>query len=415
MAERAGFAKFALTYGLRSLSRNKKRTVLVVSTVALSTLVSIVGMSYATAVIKIWAQGAIDFGLGHAQIHTRAYWDNPDVLRENHLIRDDAQSVKDVLADPAVKAASRRIKFEGTISVSNKSVYFLGVAVSPESELSVAPKVFSSSDQGKFLSNDEPNGVVLGRALAENLNLKVGDSCSLMTITLGGNSNATDVIVRGIVDTPLPSMSKRLVMMNLDNAQKALRLPGVFTEMAVLLKDDRTLDAWNGARKERMFAEGLDLRTWYQIDPIIRRVEKIGHSLIAFMCFLLFVSSGISVANIVYLLVAERTVEIGTLMALGAKPSAIKRLFVFEASLIAAFGGFGGVFVGVLAIFAMDAIGIPFKSPFHSGLLEIHPKVDVALTAAVTAVALLICYAAALLPSRTAAKVEPVVAFRGQL
>jgi putative ABC transport system permease protein len=410
-----GFLAFAVRYGLRSLARNKRRTALVVSTVGLSTFVTIVGMSYASAVIRIWADGAIDYGLGHAQVHTRAYADNPDVLRREHLMRDDDPDVVRLLAEPGLAAAAKRIRFEGTISSSNRSVYFLGVAVDPPAELRVAPSIFRGSDQGRFLDADDQDGIVLGRLLAENLGLAVGDSASLMTISLGGEANASDVLVRGIIDPPLPALSKRIVYMHLGHARRALRLQDSFTELALRLEPGVALDPWAARAKAALDPGGKDLKTWYELDPLIRRAEGLGKSLIAFMCFLLFVSSGISVANIVYLLVAERAIEIGTLMALGARPRDVRRLFVLEASLIATFGGLAGAGLGLAAIVASDAVGIPFKSPFHSGLLEIHPKVEGLVTLGVAAAALVICHAAALLPSRLAARVEPVVAFRGQL
>lgn len=410
------FLCFALRYGVRSLARHRRRTALVVATVAISTFVTMVGMAYASAVIEIWQQGAINFGLGHAQVHTKSYWDNPDVLRRSHLIAEDDALISNALNSPVVHAYSRRIRFEGMITAGERSAYFLGLAVSPESELQVASKSFIPGvDQGEFLDAGTPDGLVLGKQLAKYLNVTVGDSVSLVVSSLAEGSNAMDMFVRGIANPPLASVSKRLVYINLLQAQTMLAVPQAYTELAIILKDERLLKPWVEGYAPRLSTNGLDVKTWSELDPLIERVERLGKSLIAFMCFLLFVSAGISVANIVYLLVSERMVEIGTLMALGARPRDVRFLFVCEAGVIALFGGSVGLVLSLLAIMIMDAVGIPFESPFHAGAVEIHPEVDMTVAIVVALVATFVCYLAAFLPARLAGRVEPVVAFRGQM
>ena len=115
------------------------------------------------------------------------------------------------------------------------------------------------------------------------------------------------------------------------------------------------------------------------------------------------------------MLVAERTVEIGTLMALGAKPGDIKTLFTLEASIFGVIGGLLGALVGNAAVIAMDISGITFASPFGSGSFVMHPKISTAVTLVVFFGAIAICYISAIAPARKAASVEPVTAFRGQV
>ena len=112
---------------------------------------------------------------------------------------------------------------------------------------------------------------------------------------------------------------------------------------------------------------------------------------------------------------AERTVEIGTLMAIGAKAIDIQKLFTIEACLIGALGGLLGTFLGNAAILIMSIVGVPFDSPFGSGLLYIYPKMSLPATLIIGFSAVVICFLSALAPARKASKVEPVVAFRGQM
>jgi ABC-type antimicrobial peptide transport system permease subunit len=148
---------------------------------------------------------------------------------------------------------------------------------------------------------------------------------------------------------------------------------------------------------------------------MIRKVERIWKSIVGVIGFLLFVSCGISVLNIVFMLVAERTVEIGTLMAIGAKGRDIRRLFTLEAVLIGGLGGLAGAIAGNAVVLAMAIVGVPFDSPFSTDDIVVHPKMSLLVTVAVALVAVVICYVSALVPARRASRVEPVVAFRGQV
>lgn len=410
------FLEFAIRYAGRNLLRNQRRTILTISTVALSVAVSNIGTRYSTAVLKIWQDGSINHGTAHAQIHAKGYFDRPDVISVERTISKNDDSQKTILADSDIESVTRRVVFEGIISAGPKTIYFLGRGIDPESERKVSPDVFQDGvDQGQFVSNLLPNGIVIGKGLAETLGLKIGDDATLMVNTLNGTVNGVDVKVAGVVNPPLPGLSKRLVYAQVDFVQQSIKLEDRFSQMAIRLKPEAKPEAFVNRHQAAALAAGLDLRGWWQLDPMIKKVEKIWDSVVGVICFLLFISAGISVLNIIFMLVAERTVEIGTLMAIGAKPRDIKFLFASEAILIGSIGGIIGGIVANLALKIMDIVGVPFDSPFSSGVLLVHPKISMLVTGVIVLAGIVICYLSALAPARKAAAVEPVIAFRGQI
>jgi predicted permease len=112
--------------------------------------------------------------------------------------------------------------------------------------------------------------------------------------------------------------------------------------------------------------------------------------------------AAIGVFGVLSYAVAQRTREMGIRLALGARPSDVRRLVAGEtAPMVCA-----GVAVGLLAAFALARLA-------RSMLYEIGPNdpatfVGVALTLAVVAVV------AALVPARRAARVDPVIAIRNE-
>ena len=413
---RDSFMAFAWRYASRSIWRNKRRTALSIGTVALSVAVSTISLRYSKALLTIWQTGSIDHGNGHAQLHVQGFLERPDVITGAHTFKDGHGIETRLANDPAVEAVTRRINFEGMVSAGAKAVYFLGRAVTADSELKVAPAVFDAEgDRGTFLTSDKPNGVVIGKGLAEILEVDVGDEVSVLASTVNGTVNGIDAVVVGVINPPIPALSKRLLYAPIARVQEGLEMSGAYTEIAVRLKTGVVPETWVEGLKPEATAMGLDLRGWWDLDPVIRRFEKIWDSIVGVITGLLFLSAAISVLNIVYMMVAERTVEIGTLMAIGARARDVRRLFTLEAGVIGLFGGAVGSVVANLALAAMFALGVTFESPFGSGVLVVHPTPSLGASLVVTGLGMIICAVAALAPARKAARVEPVVAFRGQI
>lgn len=414
------FLAFSVKYGFRSLSRNRRRTILTIATVMLSSGVTIVTSRYSTAAISLWAQAASDTGLGHAQIHADGFLKDSELLSESLTFPESSPFMTSLANDPAVSVVAPRLNFEGVISARDQTRYFMGTAVHPDLELRVSPALFNpmrpgTLDRGEFINPRDKAGIVIGRGLAEMLKLELGDEVTLLTTTVTGGLNGVDAVVRGIIDVPLPSFSKRAVYLRLDYAQQLLRLPGRITEATVRLHDPATAESWVAANTARATTEKLDLKGWWQIDVIIRRIEAIWNSVVGLIAFLLFISSALSVLNIIFLLVAERTIEIGTMMAIGARARDIRILFCIEGAMIGLIGGVSGVIVANLIVATMGAVGIPLQSPFSSGVYILHPSVHTGLSLAILAGSVVVCVLASLAPAQKAASVEPVKAFRGQI
>ncbi len=157
-------------------------------------------------------------------------------------------------------------------------------------------------------------------------------------------------------------------------------------------KDERTLFIWD-------FIENLKINQKINIGVSIF-LGSVG--------LLTLLIAGVGVANVMYVVVKERTHEIGIKMAVGARRSYILSQFIFEALLIAFIGGAIGLLFswGVVSIFKfipsddgpMQFLGKPILSPatmlMTSGILTI------------------IGLLAGFFPARKAASVDPVESLR---
>ena len=134
-------------------------------------------------------------------------------------------------------------------------------------------------------------------------------------------------------------------------------------------------------------------------------INAISYVLIAFVAISLVVSS-IMIGIITYISVLERTKEIGILRAIGASKKDISRVFNAETLIIGFTAGVIGI--GVTLLLVMLANAILLEVTGISGIAALPPVAGVILVAISMALTLI----AGIIPSRLAARKDPVVALR---
>ena len=135
-------------------------------------------------------------------------------------------------------------------------------------------------------------------------------------------------------------------------------------------------------------------------------VDAISYVLIAFVAVSLVVSS-IMIGVITFISVLERTKEIGILRALGASKHNVGQVFNAETFIIGLLSGVIGITVSVILL-------IPINAIIHSLVKDVDISASIPLGGAVALViiSVLLTLISGLIPSRKAAKRDPVTALR---
>lgn len=137
-------------------------------------------------------------------------------------------------------------------------------------------------------------------------------------------------------------------------------------------------------------------------------IDAISYVLIAFVSISLVVSS-IMIGIITYISVLERTKEIGILRAIGASKKDVSRVFNAETLIVGFISGLLGILITVALCFPVNAI-------IHSlsGINDITAYLPAAGGAILLVISMLLTLVAGLVPSKIAARKDPVAALRSE-
>ena len=173
------------------------------------------------------------------------------------------------------------------------------------------------------------------------------------------------------------------------------------------VKINAHLDSFNNGKDESDKILYMDAASLLS-DTMGTMIDIISYALVAFAAVSLVVSS-IMIGIITWVSVIERTKEIGVLRSIGARKKDISRVFNAETMLIGLVAGVLGVVISFILTFPVSAIIKALSDGMvATNLAVLSPIAAIALIA----VSVVLTLVAGSIPSRMAAKKDPVVALR---
>ena len=245
----------------------------------------------------------------------------------------------------------------------------------------------------------EPGEAIVGRELAQDLGVRVGDRLTVQTTTSNESLRVTALVDLGVRD-----LNRRTVIVPLRAAQNLLALPGGATGL------DLTLDDVWAAQN---LAEALRSQFPYKIESwqesnaqlvSALNAQSVSTSIIRGVVLAVVV---LGIASVLVVSVVQKQREIGILRAMGATRGQVLRLFLVQGAVVGAVGSAVGLLLAVALIWAFTTFVRGSDGlPLFNITLPLDTAVQVALVATVCGVL------AAIAPARRAARLDPAQAIR---
>ena len=263
------------------------------------------------------------------------------------------------------------------------------------------------------------NRIILGRMLAYQLQVGVGDSVTIMIPGRAAKGGALvprlqDFEVVGIFEVGLQEHDSVLALINLRDAETLRGLDG---PTGIRLKFDDVLKAPELARGAAMrLAPGLKVRDWTQENEAYFRAIRIEKTMMGLILLLIVAVAVFNIVASLVMVVTDKRTDIAILRTLGLSPRGVLAVFMTQGVLIGWIGTAIGVALGLAVAlhvsFIETHLGIQIMDPevyYISGLpSEMHPADVVRIALA----GLVLTLAATIYPALQAARTQPAEALR---
>lgn len=235
--------------------------------------------------------------------------------------------------------------------------------------------------------------VVIGTGLAASLGLTVGSPLRVRT-----DDGETQLRVAGLFELGADAVDDTWVVASLRTGQSLLGRTGDITAIDATVVELFEADAVAAEVARRT---GLDAQSWMEANgALLQGLSAQSQSTLLIRIFtLLAVAMGI--ASVLAVSVVQRRGQIGILRAMGVRAGVVLQVFLWQGALLGLGGAVLGIAVGGAAGTALGRV-VPFDI-----------VVDLPTAATATLISLGTGLAAALWPARTAARMDPAAAIRG--
>jgi putative ABC transport system permease protein len=401
----------SVALALRNLLRQKRRAILMGTVVAFGFAAFALAGGFMAQSFDTLKEGTIR-SVGQLQIVDRRAVSGNEETTLEFGIRNAARARAIASRDQDVSAALPRIEFVGLVTNGSRSIPFLGLGVDPDPE-AAATYVKELIVSGSYLVGDGGDGVVLGTGLASTLGVKKGDRVTLLATTPDGSLNAVDGVVVGLADVTIKELNDRYLVAGTGLVARLLETSETVSKLVVFLKPGADENSAAARLEKALVAAGypVAIRHWRELAAFYEQVKLLYIGIFGFVGAVLVVIVILSAAIVMTMSVTERTREIGTLRAIGTRPSGILTMFLAEALAIAVLGCAAGALFALVVRAGLNASGIMLPPPpgaTHG--MPIHVRFYGLAYAAGLIAMILTMSIAAYFPARRASRVSIVEA-----
>lgn len=335
----------------RDLARNRRRTVFTMLAVALGLGLLITLNGYIAGVMEDGLQNSIRLQTGHVQVRSATYPDGKHSVQWKDLIERPEEIVERARTLPEVRAAAPILWLDAVLSTGDESIGLQVYGIDVTSTLH--DPLRASLVAGAFLDATDRGGVLMGEWLAQNLNLKVGDTVHLVTINANGEPTEAPFVIRGLFSSGVLVYDESVLFMPLARAQSFALTGNRASTVMIELYERDDADRVAGA----LIQPGLQALTWREMNAFIIQSMDAAFSFYIILDAIVMLIVAVIIANTLLMAVFERVHELGILAALGMKRLQILQMILFEAAIIALAGIAVGVGLGLLGVAFMTQNG----------------------------------------------------------
>jgi len=396
----------------RNLWRNTRRTLIIM----IAVIIGVWSMVLLGSLMRGIAIGMINNGIstltGHLQIHAKGYRDDPAIENSIH----DTSKVEDVLKNilPDKSRWTMRVRVNAIASNARHSTGVTLVGIDPADEARVS-FIGTAMAAGRYLSSDRPDGILVGAALLDKFDTKIGRKLVLMSQDTQGEIASRAFRIVGTFKAELEATEKQFMFVIRQVSQQMLQLGTDISEVAIILPGPPDNPGVYNKLKSALPSDQFEVHNWRELLPFQTATLKILDGFMYIWYLVVFVAMGFGIVNTTLMAVYERMREFGLLKALGMKPWWIIREVLIESFLLLISGMIIGNALAFLSVYLLSNSGIDLSvlaaGAEYAGMTRvIYPAIDIKDFSIANLVVMLLGLLISVYPAVKAARFTPVEA-----
>ena len=395
---------------LRNLLRHQARTAATLAAISLGVASLILAGGFVKDIFIQLGEATIHSQTGHIQLAKQGFWAMRTRSPETHMIAQPDEIKASLAKQSGVEQVVARINFSGMLNNGKRDLGVMGDGIEPDGEAKIGS--FMRYIEGRQLTNQDIDGVVVGQGVARTLNLKIGDRVTLVISLAQGAVNTLDFQLVGIFQSFSKEFDSRAVRIPLAATRELLDTQAAHLLVMSLARTEETARIVATVRAQ-VANNGLEAKTWREISDFYEKTVQLYDAQFGVLRLIIFLMVLLSVANSINMTLFERTREFGTLLALGDEPRRVFVLIMTESALLGLFGALFGMVIGCIFAWGISAIGIEMPPPPNSNLgYTAQIRLDPASVFTAGAIGFFAAFIASIFPAHRAANLEVVDALR---
>jgi len=326
-----------------------------------------------------------------------------------------------VLEQPGVVGASPFVALEGMLgSGANLSPAIVrGILPSEEATASQLERFFSIGSLADLVPN--ARRIVLGRILALNLGVGVGDRINLLVPQFENGRlipRLSSFLVSGLFEAGIQDHDASLALVHLSDASQLKGLQGRAQGLAIRMHDPLQVGQLQAAIEATQ--PSLEYSDWTLENSNYFRAIRIEKTMMTFLLLLIVAVAAFNIVASLMMVVTDKQKDIAILRTYGLESARVARVFMVQGSLLGLVGTLIGVVLGVVLAINVETIVPWLELTFNFQIMpgdvyyvtEIPSEVRLADVIVISVLAFLVAVIATIYPSRRAAAVAPAEALR---
>ncbi len=337
------------------------------------------------------------------------------------MIEDWPALIQKAQQQPHVIGAAPFTQVQGMLTAQGQVAGIMISGIDPQLERKVSIIQNHMSEGSLDGLVDGSFGIVIGKTMADNLGIMLGDKITL--VLPEATASPAGVVPRfkrftvvGIFSIGA-EVDSSLGYIALNDAAKLLRLPD--GAQGVRLKLDDLFAARQVASDfARELPNNFYASDWTQTQGNLFNAIQMEKAMVSLLLFLIVLVAAFNIVSSLVMVVTDKKADIAILRTLGASPKTITRIFMVQGVIIGAVGTLSGAILGIVVALGISqflgwintAFGLHLFDAYFVNYLPSQLRwQDVLL---VVSVSLLLSFLATIYPARRAAQIQPAEALR---